>query len=175
MKKKRAACSLQPRGRVSVMVDTPAVRAVVASGLRHEIVEYGRVGSVEEAAAARGVPVDRVIKTIVVRRGEGDHLMVLVPGDRVIDWAKLRRVCGVSRMSLASAEEAWAATGYRAGTITPFGSSSVLPVIADVSMGGLASIGGGAPGVAINVDAEELIALLGAEVADVTRVGTATI
>src|SRR3990172_159522 len=105
------------------MVDTPAVRAVMTSGLRHEIVEYARVGSVE-----------------------GDPLMVLVPGDRVIDWAKLRRVCGVSRMSLASAEEAWAATGYRAGTITPFGSSSVLPVIADGSMGGLASIGGGGAG-----------------------------
>jgi Cys-tRNA(Pro) deacylase len=144
----------------------------VASGLRHEVVEYGRVASVEEAAAARGVPIGRVIKTIVVRRGEGDYLMVLVPGDRVIYWAKLRRVCGVSRMSLATAEEALAATGYRPGTITPFGSSSVLPVIADASMGGLASIGGGASGVAINVDATELIAFLGAEVADVTRVAT---
>ncbi len=153
------------------MGETPAVAAVRASGLVHEVVEYGRVHSVEEAAVARGVSVDRVIKTIVVRRGEGDHLMVLVPGDRVIDWTKLRRVCAVSRMSLASAEEALAATGYRPGTITPFGSLSVLPVIADASMAGLASIGGGAPRVAINVDAEELIAFLEARVADVTRVG----
>jgi prolyl-tRNA editing enzyme YbaK/EbsC (Cys-tRNA(Pro) deacylase) len=76
----------------------------------------------------------------------------------------------VSRLSLASAEEALAATGYVPGTITPFGSRTVLPVIADAAMGGLASIGGGAPGVAINLDAGDLIALLEARVEDVTRV-----
>ena len=152
------------------MVDTPAVRAVAASGLEHQVVEYGRVGSVQEAAVARGVVLDRVIKTIVVRRGEGDLFLVLVPGDRVIDWARLRKVCGVSRLSLASAEEALAATGYVPGTITPFGSLTALPVIADAAMGGLASIGGGAPGVAINLDAGDLIACLEARVEDVTRV-----
>jgi Cys-tRNA(Pro)/Cys-tRNA(Cys) deacylase len=151
------------------MTEDAAIDAVRASGLDHEIVRYGRVGSVEEAAAARGVPVARVIKTIVVRRGAGDHLMVLVPGDRVIDWAKLRAVVGVSRLSLASADEAFEVTGYRPGTITPFGSTTSLPVIADASMHGLASIGGGAHGIAINADAGELIAHLGAEIADVTR------
>lgn len=151
------------------MADTPAIRAVASSGLVHEIVEYGRVSSVEEAAVARGVELARVIKTIVVRRGEGDLVMVLVPGDRVIDWAKLRAVLGVSRMSLASADEAFEATGYRPGTITPFGATTALPVIADASMGDLASIGGGAHGVAINVDAQELIGFLGATVAEVTK------
>ena len=151
------------------MTETPATRAIADSGLDYEIVEYGRVNSVEEAAEARGVPVARVIKTIVVRRGDGDFLMVLVPGDRVIDWAKLRSALGVSRLSLASAEEALAATGYTPGTITPFGSASALPVIADASMSGLASIGGGAHGVAINVDAGALVSHLGAEVADVTK------
>lgn len=151
------------------MADTPATRAVAASGLDHTVVEYGRVGSVVEAAAARRVPVHQVIKSIVVRRGDGDFVMVLVPGDRVIDWSKLRRVCGVSRMALARADEAVAVTGYRPGTITPFGSVTALPVIADAAMTGVASIGGGAPGVAINVDAAALVAHLGAEVADVTK------
>jgi Cys-tRNA(Pro)/Cys-tRNA(Cys) deacylase len=149
--------------------DTPATQAVAASGLTHEVVEYGRASSVEDAAERRGVPLHSVIKSIVVRRGEGDLLMILVPGDRVIDWAKLRAHLGVSRMSLADADEAFAATGYRPGTITPFGATSQLPVIADTSMTGLASIGGGAHGVAINLDAEELIGFLRAEVAEVTK------
>ncbi|MDP2623979.1 MAG: YbaK/EbsC family protein [Actinomycetota bacterium] len=151
------------------MTDTPATRAVVESGLGHEVVDYGRVASVEEAAEKRAVPVHRVIKSIVVRRGEGDYLMVLVPGDRVIDWAKLRRALGVSRMSLADAGEAFEVTGYRPGTITPFGSKTPLPVIADASMEGLASIGGGAPGVAINLDTADLVRRLGATVAEVTK------
>jgi len=48
------------------MIDNPALRAVAASGLVHEIVEYGEVHSVAEAAAARGIALDRVIKTIVL-------------------------------------------------------------------------------------------------------------
>ena len=152
-----------------VLTDTPATRAAAESGLAHEVVEYGRAGSVEEAAEKRGVAVHRVIKTIVVRRGEGDHLMVLVPGDRVIDWAKLRKVAGVSRMSLAEADDAYEVTGYRPGTITPFGSKTALPVIADASIEGLASIGGGDHGVAINLDAPDLIRHFKATVADVTR------
>lgn len=151
------------------MTDSPATMAVVESGLGHEVVEYGRVASIEEAAEKRGVPVHRVIKSIVVRRGEGDYLMVLVPGDRVIDWAKLRRVVGVSRMSLAEADEAFEVTGYRPGTITPFGSKTPLPVIADASMEGLASIGGGAHGVAINLDTADLVRHLGATMAEVTK------
>ena len=151
------------------MTDTPATRAVATSGIAHEVVEYGRASSVEDAAARRGVPLHSVIKSIVVRRGEGDMLMVLVPGDRVIDWAKLRAHLGVSRMSLADADEAYAATGYRPGTITPFGSRTTLPVIADASMDGLASIGGGTHGVAINLDSSALIAFLGADVAEVTK------
>ncbi|MEX2323903.1 MAG: YbaK/EbsC family protein [Acidimicrobiia bacterium] len=151
------------------MTETPATRAATESGLDHEVIEYGPVASVEEAAEARGVDLRQVVKTIVVRRGEGDFLMVLVPGDRVIDWAKLRSVLGVSRLSLASADEALAATGYTPGAITPFGSTTTLPVIADASIDGLASIGGGAHGVAINVDAAALIKHLAAEVAEVTK------
>ena len=92
--------------------------------------------------------------------------MVLVPGDRVIEWAKLRQACGVRGCHWLQRKKHVVATGYEPGTITPFGSITALPVIADASMNGLASIGG-AHGVAINVDAEELIGYLRARVADV--------
>jgi Cys-tRNA(Pro)/Cys-tRNA(Cys) deacylase len=151
------------------MDETPATIAVAESGLDHEVLRYGRVDSIEEAAEKRGVPLARVIKTIVVRKGGGSLLMVLVPGDRVIDWPKLRNVVGASRMALARAGEALEATGYRPGTITPLGSSTALPVVADAALDGLASVGGGAPGVAINVDAAALIDHLDAMVADVTK------
>ena len=82
---------------------------------------HGRVGSLAEAAAARGVEPAAIIKTLVVRRGDDDFLLVLVPGDRGISWPKLRALLGVSRLSMPDAEIARAATGYERGTITPFG------------------------------------------------------
>lgn len=149
--------------------DTPAIRAAVAAGVPHEVVEYGRVGSLEEAAEKRGVPVSSIVKSMVVRVADGRHVIVLVPGDRVIDWSKLRALLGASRMSLADSDEALELTGYVTGAITPFGSVTALPVVADAAISGLASVGGGARGVAIHLDAADLIAAVDAEVADVTK------
>ena len=42
--------------------------------------------SLEEAAAARGVEPHQLVKTMVVRVSEGEHVFVLVPGDREIAW-----------------------------------------------------------------------------------------
>ena len=106
----------------------------------------------------------------VVRRGEGDHLFVLVPGGRTISWPKLRALLSVNRLSMPSADDALEVTGYVRGTITPFGSLSDLPVIADAEIpAGPVSIGGGAHGVAFTVDSEELVGALAAHVADVTE------
>lgn len=157
--------------------DTPATRALAASGIDFDVTVHGQLRSLEEAAAARGLEPWQILKTLVVRRGDDDFLFVLVPGDRQISWPKLRERLGVSRLSMPDADGAREATGYERGTITPFGaalspSNTPWPVIADaliVSREGPVSIGGGAHGVAASVHPAELVEELAAEVADVTE------
>lgn len=147
----------------------PALVALEASGLPHHVTRHGRVGSLAEAAAARGVAPRNLIKTMVVRRGEGDHLLALVPGDRSISWPKLRALLGVSRLSMPDADAAREVTGFERGTITPFGTKTPLPVIADERIKGRTiSIGAGAHGVAATLDGDALLAHLAATVADIT-------
>ena len=149
---------------------TARVRAAADElGLTYEVTRHGPVGSLAEAAAARGIKPHQVIKTMVVRVSADDYRFVLVPGDREIAWPKLRALIGVNRLSMPSADEAYAVTGFVRGTITPFGSRTPLPVIADASLAGTVSVGGGAHGVALTVDAAELIEALGATIADVTQ------
>lgn len=150
---------------------TPAIAAVEALGIEHEVRVIERARSVEEAAERYGVPVERLLKTLVVRRSDDDYLFVLVPGPRQIDWPKLRAHLGVSRLSLPDADVAREVTGYERGTITPFGATHAWPVIADASIagGGPVTIGGGRHGVSLRLDAAVLLAALGADVADVTR------
>ena len=145
--------------------------AADALGLAHTVTRHGPVRSLAEAAAARGVEPRQIVKTMVVRVAEDDHRFVLVPGDREIAWPKLRALLGVNRLSMPSADAAHAVTGYVRGTITPLGSRTPLPVIADAAVTGTVSIGGGAHGVALTVDAAELVEALGATVADVTDPG----
>ncbi|WP_084076863.1 aminoacyl-tRNA deacylase [Demequina sp. NBRC 110057] len=152
--------------------DTPALRALENLGIDYEVTVHGPVRSLEEAADARGIDPYQVLKTLVVRRGDGDFLFVLVPGDRQISWPKLRDQLGVSRLSMPDKDVARDVTGYERGTITPFGATTAWPVIADrliVSREGPVSIGGGAHGVAASLHPAVLVEVLGATVADVTE------
>ena len=147
-----------------------AVAGLESSGIAFDVTRHGPVRSLAEAAAARGVDPAGIVKTLVVRRGDDDFLFVLVPGDRTISWPKLRALLGVSRLSMPDAATAKDVTGYERGTITPFGSLVAWPVVADSRVPRrTVSIGGGAHGVAANVDGAELVRALGATVADVTE------
>lgn len=146
-----------------------AEEALAASGIAYRVVRHGPVGSLQEAAAARGIDPAGIVKTLVVRRGDDDYLFVLVPGDRTISWPKLRTLLGVTRMSMPDAATAREVTGYERGTITPFGSLRAWPVVADARVPGRpASIGGGGHGVGATVDGDDLVRVLDATVADVT-------
>ncbi len=146
----------------------PAEAALIAAGVPYRVVRHRPVRSLAEAAALRGLSPRDVVKTLVVRRGDDDFLFVLVPGDREIAWPKLRAHLGVNRLSMPDAETAFVATGYRRGTITPFGSRVAWPVIADAGLRGRTiSLGAGEPGATVLLDADAALAALGAHVAEI--------
>jgi Cys-tRNA(Pro)/Cys-tRNA(Cys) deacylase len=148
----------------------PALEAIDSAGITYRVIRHGPVGSLAEAAEARGVEPADVVKTMVVRRGDGDFVFVLVPGDRAISWPKLRGVLGVSRLSMPDAAVAREVTGYERGTITPLGSTAAWPVIADERiLGREITLGAGEHGVAVAVRADDVLHALGATTADVTE------
>ena len=159
---------------MSEAVETDGARrareALEASGIEHQIrVSTVPASSLAEAAEQRGIEPRDIVKSLVVRRGSGDYVFVLVPGDREISWPKLRAHLGVNRLSMPPADKAREATGYERGTITPFGSTTPWPVIVDATAAGRTiSMGAGAHGTSVTLAASDLVRVLAAEVADVT-------
>jgi Cys-tRNA(Pro) deacylase len=151
--------------------DTPATRAATEAGVTFRVVRTERPSSAEESAALQGIEVHQLIRTIVVRRGVDDHVFVLVPGGRQIDWPKLRAHLGARRLSLPDEAEAKAVTGFERGAITPFGSARRLPVVADATVLDVevVAIGGGARGVNLHLAPGDVVRSCAADVADVTR------
>jgi len=150
---------------------TARVRAAARErGLEIDVRESPRASSLEEAAALRGITPADIVKTLVVK-GRGDEFyFALVPGDRAISWPKLRGLIGVNKLRLPEPELALAATGYERGTIVPLGSSREWPVYADERMRGKrVSMGAGAHGWTLFVDADALLAAYDATVADITE------
>ena len=166
--------SPEPTTNAQQAVSTPATRAALAAGIDFEISTHGKVRSLEEAAAALGVIPRDVVKTLVVRRNEGEHLLVLVPGDRRFSWPKLRALLGENRLTMPDDEGASEVTGYERGTIAPFGTLTPLPVVADQRvLGRMISLGAGVHGVGPTVDADTVLAHFDARVADLSDGETA--
>jgi Cys-tRNA(Pro)/Cys-tRNA(Cys) deacylase len=149
---------------------TPATEAIGAAGIPHRVVRTEVPESAEESAALQAIALGALLRTIVVRRAADDYLFVLVPAGRRFDWPKLRAHLGLNRITLPDAEEARAVTGYVRYTITPFGSSRAWPVIVDAAAMSepVVSVGGGVRGLNLHLAPADLVAALGASVADLT-------
>ncbi|GAA1057460.1 hypothetical protein GCM10017608_16400 [Agromyces luteolus] len=140
-----------------------------ARGLDIEVIERPAARSLEEAAELLGIEPADIVKSLVVKRSDDTYVFALVPGGRKISWPKLRALLAVNKLQLPDASLALAATGYERGTITPLGSSIDWPVVADETIvGRRVSMGAGEHGRSLFVDADALIAALGATVADIS-------
>jgi len=140
-----------------------------ARGIHVDIVERPAARSLEEAAELLGIQPGDIVKTLVVKRSDDTFVFALVPGGRKIAWPKLRSVLQVNKLQLPDASVAFAATGYERGTITPFGSTTAWPVVADATIPGRrVSMGAGEHGYSLFVDADALITAFAATVADIT-------
>jgi Cys-tRNA(Pro)/Cys-tRNA(Cys) deacylase len=150
--------------------DATPLPAMAGVDIPYRIVRTEIAGSAEESAALQGIELASLLRTIVVRRGEGDYVFVLVPAGRRFDWPKLRAHLGVRQLSLPDADEARAATGYERYAITPFGATHPWPVIADAAIvdRAVVAIGGGARGVNVHVVPADLVRCLDAAVVDVS-------
>jgi Cys-tRNA(Pro) deacylase len=149
---------------------TPAIEAIRATGVSHRVVRTALPETAEESASLQAIPLDALLRTIVVRRGEEDYVFVMIPAGRQFSWPRLRAHLGVKRLSLPDADEAREATGYVRYTITPFGSTHAWPVIVDAAALAhpVVSVGGGIRGTNLHLAPADLVAVLGASVADLT-------
>ncbi|NOZ12334.1 MAG: Cys-tRNA(Pro) deacylase [Acidobacteria bacterium] len=121
----------------------------------------------EFAAKATGVPLERMIKTLVV----GDttrtqYFFILMPGHLELDLKKAAAAAGVKRLRMASVSEAERLTGYQVGGISPFGSRKMLPVFMeeDLKRHVTVAINGGKRGCIIALRTEKLIEILKPEI-----------
>lgn len=60
--------------------------------------------------------------------------MALVAGPAQVSWKILRKHLGKSRVSMATEDEVLAVTGYRIGTVGPFGLLNPVKVLIDSSV-----------------------------------------
>ena len=86
-----------------------------------------------DAAAAVGCPTAAIVKSLVFVVGD-EPVVALVPGDLMLDTAKLEKASGQAPARRATLDEVRNATGFAAGGTPPFGHSSTVRVFADIEL-----------------------------------------
>ena len=122
----------------------------------------------EEAAAAIGCELDRIVKSLLFDC-DGVPVLVLVPGDRRADRDKVARAIGATRARVASAEQVEADTGFPPGGVSPFALARVERVLIDNNLlvDGVIWVGAGSTTHMAGLPAAELVRVARAEPADV--------
>ncbi len=117
-------------------MDTPPVSiALEKLGVPHKVFRHENpVTSFEQAAGERGQRVSQVVRSILFRIAEDEFVMVLIAGSAQISWKIMRKYLGLSRITMAAEDEVLAVTGYRVGTVSPFGLPHPLKVLIDPSV-----------------------------------------
>ena len=118
------------------MTEQPPVSiALEKLGIPHRVFRHENpVTSLEQAASERGQRPGQVVRSILFRIGEDEFIMALVAGPAQISWKVLRKHLGQSRLTMATEAEVLEVTGYRVGTVGPFGLPRPLKVLIDASV-----------------------------------------
>jgi Cys-tRNA(Pro) deacylase len=119
--------------------------------------------SFEQAAEERNQRPEQIVRSILFQIRPEEFLMVLMAGRDQIDWRKLRQFVKRSRVRMATEEEVLAVTGYRVGTVSPFGLKNPIKVLLDASvlMEEEVSLGSGTRQMAIIMKSADLQRALG--------------
>ena len=120
----------------------------------------------QEAAEAVGAEVGQIVKSLVFL-GENGAYLFLISGKNRLDPFKAQRATGEA-LRRAIPEEVRALTGYAIGGVPPVGHETPLPAFLDQDLLAypLVWAAGGTPKALFSLTPEELLALTGAQVAD---------
>ena len=138
------------------------------SGAESRVEEFSEgTPTAEDAAKAVGCELAQIVKSLVFDC-DGRSILVLVPGDRRADRAKISAAAGCSNARIAGAEQVRDATGYEPGAVAPFPLEQVEAVFLDRSLLGhpLVWIGAGSTRHMAALAPTELVRLSRAEPMD---------
>ena len=119
---------------------TPAIAALVAAGVPHDVLQYHHDPRAEsfgdeavtELAATVGVAAEQIFKTLVIALPRGLAVAV-VPVPSKLSLKAAAAALGVPKAAMAERAAAERSTGYVIGGISPLGQRKPLPTVVDAS------------------------------------------
>ena len=152
---------------------TRATQALEKLGVRFTLHAYDYDPDADsiglQAAAALGVPPQRMLKTLMAEV-DGKAVCAVVPSDREVSMKKLAAAFGGKAAKMMRPADAERLTGYHVGGISPFGQKKRVPVALEETALAEAQVfvNGGQRGLQIELSPGDAVKALGAIVRPLT-------
>jgi Cys-tRNA(Pro) deacylase len=147
------------------------VGALAAAGITTEVKEFAEsTRTAEDAAAAIGVTVGQIVKSLVFLSGS-QAILALVSGPNRASRQKLAALTGAESVVQPDADTVRRLTGFSIGGIPPVGYSSRLPTFCDPDLLQYSVVwaAAGTPHAVFSISPSQLVALCEAKVADICQ------
>jgi len=141
-----------------------------------EFVEKSHTHHATDASRASGIPLERIVKTIVFVDDEGRPLVGVVRADCMVSRHKLESCSGRRKLQIASDEAAEKATGFPTGGIPPVGHKKQVPVFVDERVAAIEFVwcGGGTRTRLVHLKTADILRLSGGQVCDIALLSEKT-
>jgi Ala-tRNA(Pro) deacylase len=97
----------------------------------YEIVEHEPVYTNPAMAEALNVRESETVKSLVLKTREGNMIVLVLPGNKKVDWKQAAAGASTKKVSFAKPEEVSEAVGCEVGCVPPFGHMTEIPIYMD--------------------------------------------
>ena len=97
----------------------------------YEVIEHEPVYTNPAMAEALRVSEAETVKSLVLKTKEGKLVVLVLPGNKKVDWKKAAAGASTKKVSFAKPEEVSEAVGCEVGCVPPFGHLTSLPIYMD--------------------------------------------
>ena len=99
--------------------------------IAYDVFEHEPVYTNPTMAAALNVSESETVKSLVVMTKEKEMVVLVMPGDKKVEWKKAAANVGTKKISFAKPEQVLEKVGCEVGCVPPFGQLTELPIFLD--------------------------------------------
>ena len=112
-------------------VEANIVDILKKNKIAYDVVAHEPVYTNPAMAEALGVSEGETVKSLVLLTKEKQMVVLVLPGDKKVDWKKAAAGIGTKKVSFAKPEAVLEKVGCEIGCVPPFGQLTPLPIYMD--------------------------------------------
>jgi Ala-tRNA(Pro) deacylase len=99
--------------------------------IAYDMYEHAPVYTNPAMAEALNVMESETVKSLVLKTKEGDMIVLVLPGNKKVNWKQAAAGANTKKVSFAKPDEVSQTVGCEVGCVPPFGHLTTLPIYMD--------------------------------------------